>query len=161
MVWPISFWVIGLSVPTLMCAEIVYSDMLRRARRRNDCRTMTLHHMIHHDEEFNVFGMRIPPSWFGGAVRFDMQGQYVVAKKTLACDYTAVVTGMPCLHCGFVAKENASDITFSDDANEHGLTFPSARRQTFLFHDTWMATNDLRDAYVKAATKKNRERTCH
>lgn len=159
--WPISFWAIGLACPALVCAQIVYIDMLQRARRRNDYRTMTLHYMIHHDREFNVLGMKIPPSWFGGAVRFDVPGQYIVASKTLACDYTAVITGTPCLHCGFVAKENATDITFSNDANAHGLTFPSAHRQTFLLHDTWMATNDLRDAYTQDAINKNRESTRH
>lgn len=138
----------GAACVGVVVANLTYGDMLRRARRKRDTRLMSLHHMIHHDKEFNVLGVHVPSKWFGGAVALDQHRKYIVATKSLAYDYTVVATGSPCLHCGFLSMDNATDIVFSDSPNMQGLDFPDANRQTFLLHDAWMANEDLKSAQL-------------
>lgn len=142
----VGVYAVGAVFMGLLGTQFTYSDMLRRARRKKDIRVMSLHHMIHHDEEFNVLGMRVPSKWFGGAVVLDQPKQYIVATKSIAYDYTVIATGRPCLHCGFLAKENTTDIIFSSLQNMRGLDFPSARHYTALLYNTWMSNEDLKSA---------------
>ena len=154
----LSVYAAGTACIGFMVAQLTYSQMLARARRKNDLRVMSLHHMIHHDKEFNVLGLWIPPKWFGGGVVLDIHRQYIVAPKTFASDFTVVATGAPCMHCGFMAKENVTEIVFSSLPNTSGLDFPSARRQTFLLCNAWMDNDVLKTAQQNHLRKEAAQR---